>query len=268
MRAVGELSKKAFQGVRIGRPRKLRPDKGLESAARHAQRHPLREARQVIAKILDAVAALDELPVGQFFGLGDPFRRQAGDGVEPRPFLFRPHSLVGLSRLLGRALLRRCGGLGRRPAARLLHFCGCVFERLDQPLRVGLESLLREPDRISPRERLERLRQRLGARHFGLLHQNRNDPLAESERRFDLDADKILRIFETRPACFICHSEPIGTYQHEHRVTCADLLLDHPNKVQPRPDAALDIHKQALGGKGLFETAKGARANPAASSRR
>ena len=166
----------------------------------------------------------------------------------------------------GRALLRRCGGLGRRPAARLLHFCECVFERLDQPLRVGLESLLREPDRISPRERLEWLRQRLGARHFGLLHQHRNDPLAESERRFDLDADKILRIFETRPACFICHSEPIGTDQHEHRVAAP--RLDHPHKVLPRPDAALDIHEQAFGGKGLFETAKGASANPAASSRR
>jgi hypothetical protein len=246
MRPVRKLCQKAFQGVGANWVGKPRPDKGLESAARHAQRHPLREAGEVIAKILDTVTGLDELPVGQLLRLGDLFRRKAGDGVEPRPLLFRPRRLVNLGGFFRRAPRFGGRGLGFGLVVRVLHFRECVFERLDQPLRVGLEPLLRQPDRISPRERLERLRQRLGARHFGLLHQNRNDPLAELERRFDLDADKILWIFEPGPPRFIGHGQPVGADQCKHHIAGADLLLDHPHKVLASPDAALDIHEQAF----------------------
>ena len=246
MRPVRKLCQKAFQGVGanwLGQPR---PDEGLKSFPRHALGHPLREAGQVIAEFLAAFAGLDEIPVGQLFRLGDLFRRQAGDGVEPRSLFFRSRSLLGVSRLLRRALLFGRRGLGLSLAPRVLHFCQCVLERLDESLRVSLEALLRQPDRVSPRERLERLRQCVGARHFGLVHKHRDHALAELERRFDLDANKIFRIFEAPPPRFTGHGQPIGTDKHQHHIAKADFILDHPNKVLPSPDAALDIHEQAF----------------------
>jgi hypothetical protein len=71
-----------------------------------------------------------------------------------------------------------------------------------------------------------------------------DDPLAKFERRFDLDANEVLGIFEARPPRFIAHGQPIRTDQH--RVTGAHLLLEHPHKVLPRLDSALDIHEQAF----------------------
>jgi hypothetical protein len=38
----------------------------------------------------------------------------------------------------------------------------------------------------------------------------------------------------------------MGTDQHQHHIAKADFILDYPNKVVPRPDAALDIHEQAF----------------------
>jgi hypothetical protein len=76
----------------------------------------------VIAKILDTVAAFDELPVGQLFCLGDLFRGQAGDGVEPRPLLFRPRRLVNLGGFFRRAPRFGRRGLGFGLVVRLLHF--------------------------------------------------------------------------------------------------------------------------------------------------
>jgi hypothetical protein len=56
--------------------------------------------------------------------------------------------------------------------------------------------------------------------------------------------------------CYICYSQPMGADQHQHHIAGADFLLQHAHEVLPGADAALDIHKQAFGGKGLLEPAK------------
>jgi hypothetical protein len=246
MRALWELRQKASQGVSVRRPSQPRPDEGLESGPRHPLGHPLREAGQVIAEFLGTFAALDEVPVGQLLGLGDLFRRKPRDCVEPGSLLLRPRGFLGLGgffrhvlRFGGRSFCFRVTLRGFRLGKRTL-------EGLNEPLRVRLETLLRQPDRISARERLQGFRQRVCARHLGLVHQHRNDVFAESQRRFDLDANEILWILQAPPPCFVFHGQPIVADQHQHRIASADLLLDHPHKILPRPNAALDIHEQVF----------------------
>ena len=148
----------------------------------------------MIAEILDAFAVLDEVPIDQFFRLDNLFRRETGDGFEPRTLPSPACSFYRPGGLLGGAPIRGSRGLGRGLASRFLHFGQRVFKRLDQPLRVSLEALLRHPYRVSPRQRLQRLRQRGGARHLGLLHEHRDDALPEPQPRLDLDPNEILRV--------------------------------------------------------------------------
>ena len=115
----GNSARKPFRASGIDWPRTAPPRRGPQVWLR-AMRSvtPCGKRARWSRKSWLPVAGLDEIPVGQLFRLGDLFRRQAGDGVEPRPLFFRPRSLLGVSRLLGRALLLgRCGGLGRQPGA-------------------------------------------------------------------------------------------------------------------------------------------------------
>jgi hypothetical protein len=109
---------------------------------------------------------------------------------------------------------------------------------------------VRQPDRLSLRERLERLRQCLSARHFGFRHKNRDDRLAVPQRRFDLDANKILRTVEAPSPRVIARGQPLWTDQHQHRVAASDLILNDLHKVSPRLDA-LDVHEQICSRKRL-----------------
>lgn len=127
------------------------------------------------------------------------FRRRDCDGVKLHPLSYRPRDLLDFGRPLGGELFCRCGCRISDPATRLLHFRQRVFKHLDQPLHIGFEALVCQPDRVSPRERLERLGQSIGARHLGLLHQHRNYVLGEPERRFNFDANEIHTTIETPP---------------------------------------------------------------------
>ena len=64
MRAVWKLREKAVQRVLIDRLRQPRPDQPLEFDPCPALAHASRKTSQVVAKILDLFAGLNEVPVG------------------------------------------------------------------------------------------------------------------------------------------------------------------------------------------------------------
>src|SRR5262245_32320447 len=150
VRSPRKLREEIAELIETGSSAEPRPHQVLEPSAREPLGHAAREAREVIAELLRAVARLDEIPVGQLLGLADLVSRQPGNCGEPRMLLvparllFRLALLLG-SRICGRFLslalllrLRSSGRLRMRLAERLDLF-ECPLKRLDKALRIGAE---------------------------------------------------------------------------------------------------------------------------------
>ena len=123
-----------------------------------------------------------------------------------------------------------------------------LLERLDEALRVGAKSLMRQPDGVASGERLQALGQLRRARHLRIVHENRNHPLLLRQRRLDLDADEVLRIVETplarissaAPSQFL----PITAISTSQRATC---FVQHLHEVEPRRELPTSMNSRSGG---------------------
>ena len=74
------------------------------------------------------------------------------------------------------------------------------LKRLDQALAVGVEAVVAEPDRLPPRQRLERLGQRAFLRHARAVDKHGDDPDLTGQRSRDFDMDVIAGVVDARLA--------------------------------------------------------------------
>ena len=104
---------------------------------------------------------------------------------------------------------------------------------------------MRQPHRVTAGKRLQALGQIPRAGHFGVVHEHRNDALAQPQSRFDLDAHEIVLVVEPAASHFILGVKPIRPNHHEEDVALIDLILQHAHEIQPRLDT-VDIHEELV----------------------
>src|SRR5262249_30318280 len=157
----------------------------------------------------------------------------------------------GLALLL---CLRLSGHLRIRLAERIGLF-EYPLQRLDEALRIGAETFMRQPHGVPPGQRSDRFRQLLRARHVRVTHEHWNHPLVLLQGRFNLDADEILGIIKTAGALLVTSVNPAFADHGEQRIAPPDLLFQHPDEVETRRDV-IDVHEQLIGRKRLLQPVK------------
>ena len=121
-------------------------------------------------------------------------------------------------------------------ALQCLHLVERLLQRFDQALRIGAKPLVGQPHSIAPRERPDLSRQLVRPRHTRFLHQHRDDALALLERRFDLDADEVVRVVEPPRIRTVAGIDPVLADHREEHVALGNLLFQNANEIEPWRD--------------------------------
>ena len=111
---------------------------------------------------------------------------------------------------------------------------------------------MREPHRITTRERPQRFRQLIGARHLCLANQHWDHALVLRQRAFNLDPDKVARVVQPPAAATIARVDPVPANHRNEHVALRDLIVQNADEVEPGLDA-VDVYKQLLGREGLLQ---------------
>ena len=191
-------------------------------------------------------------------GNGSEPRPPQQPSLEPRPAPLQPGTVLlrrraascfGLRPLVLRMLPLGFSGLR---VARIVRVLQRPSERRDESLGIGSKALVCEAHGVAPRQWPNRVRQLIRQRHLGLTNQHRDNALVLLEGRFDLDADKIIRIVQPPPARLVVRVNPAPSDHRYQDVALRDLLLQDMHEVETRLDV-IHIHEQLVGRKSLLQ---------------
>jgi hypothetical protein len=83
-------------------------------------------------------------------------------------------------------------------------------------------------------------------RHARLVHQHRDNPLAQLERGFDFDTHEIIGVVEAPAAALVGGVEPVVADHRQHRVALRHLRFQHADEVFAGRDI-VDVDEKPLG---------------------
>ena len=101
-------------------------------------------------------------------------------------------------------------------------------------------------DRLAAGERLEVVRQFIGARHDRAAHQHRHHADVALQGGAGLEADEVVGIIEPPASCGIGGRRPLVADDDDEHLAGTDRRLDRGDEIDPGLDS-LDIHEDAIG---------------------
>ena len=125
-----------------------------------------------------------------------------------------------------RARLRRCRPrLGEGPV-----------QHLQQPACVEVEAGRAQLEGLAAHQLGQAVRQLVGTRHPGPIHQDRDDADVARQGRLDLQPHEVVAAVEATPAVFVGDGEPLWTDQRQQHVAGPDRPGDHLDEVVAQLD--------------------------------
>ena len=118
-------------------------------------------------------------------------------------------------------------------------------EPVAQPVRIVVEFVVVDCDRLSRGERRERGRQVLCCRHPGTLHENRHDRDGAAKRRFHFETNEIGRQVEPSDAVGATDRCPSRPDDDEHGGGLFERGVKGPDEVGARVDG-VDVEEDAV----------------------
>ena len=120
-----------------------------------------------------------------------------------------------------------------------------LLEGMDQAIRVVIPSSITHLERVVAGQADEFVWQFLGLGENGALHQDRYHENVASQRNRDLLAHQILGVIESTASVGAGRREPFLTYDDDHRLDCADRLVDQPGVIDAWSDR-IDVHEHVI----------------------
>lgn len=143
------------------------------------------------------------------------------------------------------------------PALSLLRFLAHpvraeLFHGANEPVNVGLETIMRETHGVSANELRQTCRQAFRARHFSAIDQHRDNVLLLLKRGLDFDANPVRRIVDAPSAFVIFYLDPTAPNHREENIALGHARREFLDKVSARCNA-VDIKKDVLAPESALE---------------
>ena len=143
------------------------------------------------------------------------------------------------------APVARSGGLGCKPQG--------VAQRNDELRDIVVPALVRQLQRIAPRERLQILRQAFGIGHDCAVHQHRDDAhVGASQGGGKFQSGVIIGVVQPALAGIALNRDPSRTDHRQQHAAGFQRLVDRVDEIRPRLDG-LNVAEHGGLGKMLLE---------------
>ena len=123
-------------------------------------------------------------------------------------------------------------------------------EQPHQFLKIAVPALIGQHDRLSPRQRAQRRRHRLGGRHRRAVHEHGDHHRLPRQAGADLAAHQVVGVVDAPLARSVDGARPARADHRQHTVGARQRLIQRVHKVLARPQIA-HVHEDTPGAEAL-----------------